>query len=164
MDEGSSFSFLIPLALTVEDQSRQRSISPHESDNSRSSLKSVMRARSISSLSGDQIENLVEALSSNHMSGSSIESSPRTSHTSLEDVTTSSTLVHHTAPGTFDVAGSQVPVRPVKIDNFSLDLSMTKQLPSPKIPIQPSTVEPPPSAPKNASPGPAKLRVLIVEV
>lgn len=161
VDEGSSFSFLIPLALTVEDEPFvQRSGSSQESGNS-TSLRPAIHAQSISNLSGDQIESLVEALASNHMSSGSVESSPRSSYTSLEDVTTSSTPVNRIPFGTFGVTGSQVSVRPVKIDNFGLDLSTQRRHSSSG---RNSALEPTRRTPKYASPESAKLRVLIVEV
>ncbi|KAF9462987.1 Tco3, phytochrome related signal transduction histidine kinase, partial [Collybia nuda] len=70
VDEGSSFAFLIPLALATEGHSRRGSISSHQSD---IPIKPFRKhAQRVSSATrSNEIENLVEALASNHMSGPS---------------------------------------------------------------------------------------------
>ncbi|KAG7088619.1 hypothetical protein E1B28_012592 [Marasmius oreades] len=102
VDEGSRFSFLIPLSLNVEGHKSGSSTSA-----SGSSLASSFRSRAVSNVSAErEIEFLVEALSSSHLSPSpspspaplTVGASPKTS-----------------LAGTFGVTDSSVPVRPVKV-------------------------------------------------
>ncbi|KAF9485880.1 phytochrome-like protein [Pholiota conissans] len=141
--EGSSFSFLIPLTLSIE-----RNLSRHGRSSRSSGSSTSLRSGSIGE---KDIDSLVEALSSSHMK--------------LEGPLTVNKSRRPSA-GVFEVAGSQVPVRPVKI--HSLDTE--KPLPKQSFPI--STEEGPNSRLLRASTPPyisaekpphGKLRVLIVE-
>ncbi|KAF9267585.1 hypothetical protein L218DRAFT_1074312 [Marasmius fiardii PR-910] len=107
--EGSRFSFLIPLSLTVEGDKSESSTSA-----SGSSLSSL-RSRAVSNVSAEcKIESLVEALSSSHMHTKAVPSLPLPAPGSLEINTK---LPPTASPaGVFSVTDSHVPVRPVKVD------------------------------------------------
>ncbi|KAJ7202822.1 hypothetical protein GGX14DRAFT_523685 [Mycena pura] len=114
VDEGSRFSFLIPLALS---KGGEELVMSGSSNNS--SIKSLqMRSRKTSRSSGG-IDNLVEALSSNHMMSASPPGSVnlrgRTRSSSPELVPTAS------KPGVFEVADSSTPLRPIKVDDFAVN-------------------------------------------
>ncbi|TRM64908.1 hypothetical protein BD626DRAFT_454990 [Schizophyllum amplum] len=108
LNQGSRFSFLIPLGL-YED--RAISESPASSGSSAvSSLRVRDRTMSRGSSKGSEIDSLVEALSTSHMKSpqsplaADIRKEPREPH-----------------PGTVEIGGSATPLRPVKIDEFDLD-------------------------------------------
>ncbi|KAF8895314.1 hypothetical protein BD779DRAFT_1498791 [Infundibulicybe gibba] len=156
VNEGSRFSFLIPLALTTD--SSERSISPPFS----SSVTSLrMRSRSASVSGGSEIDNLVEALS-DHMSGRSLSSSPRTGGPEPIEAPPRQPAPTDSKPGTFPIRGSPIPVRPVKVDDFVVDTAPTSQphrgCPTPQ-------AQKPITAPEPADEGPStsSLKVLIVE-
>jgi hypothetical protein len=179
--EGSRFSFLIPLALSVDgDELRMASPEPTSKN---SSLKSLIRSRKASmdsAKSAGEIDSLVEALGSNYMMmGSPQERYLRRTRSSspVDLAPTTST------PGTFGVPDSSMPVRPVKVDGFAVDLDPPASMPP--TPYEghyafPSILESslaagdnPPPSPSSSSPvlpqaqaqdDPSKLRVLIVEV
>ncbi|KAJ7134353.1 hypothetical protein C8R44DRAFT_610147 [Mycena epipterygia] len=157
VNEGSKFSFLIPLALSVEGEEFPTSSPSPSSKNS--SLKSLIRSRKPSLDSVSQIDSLVEALSSNHMVGSNpMSSSP------------SDTPLPTTKPGVFGVSDSSTPLRPVKVDGFAIDSPVIEDV-NPFLSVldtSPSLGDissPPPLslvAPQGTE-DPSKLRVLIVE-
>src|ERR1700733_9220758 len=74
VDEGSRFSFLIPLALPVEDNTKPTFPS---SGHSEKSLDGSIAVRPRRSSQSSEIECLVEALTSNHIFDSSNTPSPR---------------------------------------------------------------------------------------
>ncbi|KAK1226603.1 hypothetical protein PQX77_010419 [Marasmius sp. AFHP31] len=111
--EGSRFSFLIPLSLTVDEKAGS------VASRSSSSFSSSLRSRVSSEKSGEhEIDSLVEALSSSHMSKASSKAnskanSPSASTTALEssDPSPKPASEH----GSFDVTDSNVPVRAVRV-------------------------------------------------
>ncbi|PBK97922.1 hypothetical protein ARMGADRAFT_1162720 [Armillaria gallica] len=110
--QGSRFSFLIPLSFHTG------AVNPLSSSSQTSSSESLrIRSRPPSINSNNEIDSLVEAISSNHMGPKS--SSPKSSP-SLEDQRNIDDFPNIPAPkrseGTFEVVGSQVPVRPIKMD------------------------------------------------
>ncbi|RXW22877.1 hypothetical protein EST38_g2993 [Candolleomyces aberdarensis] len=147
---GSRFSFLIPLSLCQHAGHITEGGSPGSSSVSdqSSALSSKESLRSNPRSGHSEIDGLVEALSSNHMTRS--EKEPEESPKEI---------------GTFPVQGSQVPVRGVKIDPFS----------EPRHATVPPVITPPPvepcqtigffASPSSPSPSlePPRLRVLIVE-
>jgi hypothetical protein len=177
VNEGSRFSFLIPLALS-EDGGELIMTSPAgSSKNSTSSMKSLQvrsRKQSLESSTGD-IDSLVEALSSDHMAAPSPPGSyhRRTRSSSPNELPRGQSMI----PGVFGVSDSSTPLRPVKVDGFGLDTPAIppngedlKKSPfgleeSPSIsellpPLPTPAVECPPELNTDSS----KLRVLIVEV
>ncbi|KAJ7366589.1 hypothetical protein DFH08DRAFT_678657 [Mycena albidolilacea] len=176
VDEGSRFSFLIPLALSEDGEELIMTSPAGSSKNSTSSMKSLQvrsRKQSLESSTGD-IDSLVEALSSNHMSGPSPPGSyhRRTRSSSPNELPRGQSVI----PGVFGVSDSSTPLRPVKIEGFGLDTPAIppngedlKKSPfgieeSPDIsellPLPPTpAVECPPELNTDSS----KLRVLIVE-
>jgi hypothetical protein len=90
------------------------------------------------------------------MSSVSGDSSPQAGRTSVENLTMPAPSHHGSAS---EVPRSQQPVRPVKVDNYDLDVAMTRRFPPSKS-IQPQA--PHPDADNVADI--TKLRVLIVEV
>lgn len=168
--EGSRFSFLIPLALSVDGEGLVMS-SPAGSSNN-SSLKSL-RSRKTSLDSGGDIDSLVEALSSNHM----VSASP---HGSYHKRTRSSSPVEGplptNQPGVFGIADSSMPLRPVKVDGFTVDTPAATPAREgnsygfPTLEASPEQADELPPTPSIIIPetpfsdDPSKLRVLIVEV
>ncbi|RDB17975.1 Cyanobacterial phytochrome B [Hypsizygus marmoreus] len=152
VDEGSRFSFLIPLALSTE-----RTMSPESISSSRGSDRSPAASYRGTQRRGSshsvEIENLVEVLS---LYGSS----PRSYSRSFDDREHGSHSRRSTGAGSVEVVGSQVSVRPVKIDGFDLD-SMRSRRPHPhlKSPLNHPTVKPSPPPPTEHM----SLRILIVE-
>jgi len=150
------------------------SSSPTPSSNN-SSLKSLRtRSRKTSLDSAGEIDSLVEALSASHM----VTPAP---HESLHRRTGSSSPVDGSfalGPGVFGVSDSSMPVRPIKVDGFGVDMPATPssvvegdRFPfTPAIEASPDLGDlPPPTPSLSASPpgpfseDPSKLRVLIVE-
>ncbi|KAL0578952.1 hypothetical protein V5O48_003044 [Marasmius crinis-equi] len=175
VDEGSRFSFLIPLSLDV-DKSRSASVTSASASasGSGSSLASSLRSRAVSSGSGDrEIDSLVEALSAN-MSKSN---SPTLPSIPLGPADTGGKP--STSQGAFEVTDSNTPVRPVKISEPESPLSRSH---STSERLRPSAENRPNMNRRHSSngstskgeskraPAPlpktekAKLRVLIVEV
>jgi hypothetical protein len=146
-DEGSRFSFLIPLALSIEGNARY----DHRSDHSpRGSIR--IRTRSPSQRS--EIDSLVEVVTSNHMSMSG-NSSPRSPRKLIEDKAAPPPPRRSSGPGSLEALGSQIPVRPIKFDSHELDIiTPLKSL------VAPATSH---FGVDNAA-NPIKLRVLVVEV
>ncbi|KAF7365436.1 ATP-binding cassette transporter [Mycena venus] len=174
VNEGSRFSFLIPLALSEEGDELVMT-SPAASSNN-SSLKSLrVRSRKPSlesSGSTGEIDSLVEALSSNHMASQSLHHRrTRSSSPNSIELPSSGTSVMQ---GVFGVSDSNMPIRPVKVDGYGLD---TPAIPSSgedlkaspfvlESPSSPGELPPPTPAmecPPAIVPDLSKLRVLIVE-
>ncbi|KAF7322650.1 ATP-binding cassette transporter [Mycena chlorophos] len=186
--EGSRFSFLIPLSLSADGEdllmSHSHSSSRGSSNNSNKSLQ--VRSRKTSLDSSGEIESLVEAISSSHMAVPSPTGSGgskqlgRTRSSSPESIPL---LPPHNnlRPGVFGVSDSSTPLRPIKVDGFTLDQAAsdsnrflgTSSLRSP--PAEPHVLAgilPPSPAPvatpdnekdKQLGAAAPKLRVLIVE-
>lgn len=112
VEQGSRFSFLIPLSFHTG------AANPLSSSSQASSSDSLrIRSRPPSINSSNEIDSLVEAISSNHMGPKSL--SPKSSP-SLEDQRNIDGFPNipstKRSEGTFEVVGSQVPVRPIKMD------------------------------------------------
>lgn len=137
-----------------------------------------MRSRTGSLLSGTgasaEIENLVEALSSNHMVPTLRDSPFEAGEIYLETERSRPVMPMRTASrGILEVTGSQVPLRPVKIE-FDMDTPLKSPPLSPGLQTAAAqfALHPPPPLPPPASrpaavstmTDPVKLRVLIVEV
>ncbi|TFK70397.1 hypothetical protein BDN72DRAFT_766552 [Pluteus cervinus] len=133
LDSGSRFSFLIPLSLppaspadstqTISDKS------PNPSPRVRSRRNSDSSARS-------EIEQLVEALSSNHMASSQSPIRPEsTTENKLLGRGAQPEPPQKSAPGTIDVANSQTPLRPVRVDGTELSTTLSRSIA--KISLQP---------------------------
>ncbi|KAJ6584688.1 hypothetical protein B0H19DRAFT_926655 [Mycena capillaripes] len=174
VDEGSRFSFLIPLTLSVEGEEMVLS-SPGTSSNN-SSLRMRSRNQSLKSTgSAGDIDSLVEALSSSHM----VSPSPRGSGSfnrrtpSPIEFPTATASSSSAVPGVFGVSDSNMPVRPVKVDGYGLDTPVStpggeNQNAYPFALEAPTSPElPPPPTPSSCPPefidDSSKLRVLIVE-
>lgn len=164
--KGSQFSFLIPLSLSIGRPSSRNgsSISPASSRASPG-----LRSRATSLFSGEaNIENLVNALSSNHLAAPP----PRENMRNNVEEAKVAEGIYHPLPsihrqsssqgGTFNIPGS-VPVRPVKIDPYEVDVPSSK---SPNTSLENHIAHPSPLASQYSHEGanPGKLRVLIVEV
>ncbi|KAK0188256.1 phytochrome-like protein [Armillaria mellea] len=111
VEQGSRFSFLIPLSFHT---GGANTLSSSSRASSSDSLR--IRSRPPSITSANEIDSLVEAISSNHKGpkSSSLKSSP-----SLEDqrnIDGFPNISKKRSEGTFEVVGSQVPVRPIKMD------------------------------------------------
>jgi hypothetical protein len=174
VDEGSRFSFLIPLALSVDGDELVMSSSPGPS--SRSSPPKALRKRSRKQSldAAGEIDSLVEALSSSHMVSPSLQESDhrRTRSSSPSELPVTSPTIK---PGVFVVSDSSMPVRPVKVDGFTIDTPATPVAESQKtfpyvLDGSSSLGGPPLPTPSLAGPSnlfledSSKLRVLIVEV
>lgn len=153
VNEGSRFSFLIPLALSMEEDTRSALTS---SSRSYQSLHGSIPKHTQRPSQSSEIESLVEALTSNYMSNVSGNSSPQDGNKSVEDVTTPR---RGSAPGALEAPGYQQHVRPVKVDNHDLDIAMMKQLSPSKSVWKPQAAH---SRVDNDT-DPTKLRVLVVE-
>ena len=163
VDQGSRFSFLIPLSLPADGSETSGS----NSSNRSSAVSLRVRSRAHSLHSGSEIESLVEALGSSHMSpsnsskGSSKGSSPgRHEHRALPGTSTQRL-------GTFGVTDSNIPVRPVKVEEYELELSALRSRTSrPKLNRLPSTQRSITKFDDRETPieETAHLRILIVEV
>lgn len=167
---GSRFSFLIPLALTLE--GLDPSPSSKSSGGSSAQSKACSRPASLHSARTREIEGLVEALSSNHMS--TRNSLPNESL--LPTVEADALPPRAPSRGTFEVKDSRIPIRPVKVDYYDQEVVRTNypSLNSANH-LRASTVETSPERgsslsrprfPRLESRGPKtdKLRILIVEV
>ena len=123
---GSRFSFLIPFSVASNDA--ERGVSPAVTRAS-----SIQRGSSHGSVSSLEVDTIVDALSSALCSPSC--PAPRLASPARK-------------PGTFPIADSGTPVRPVKVDQYEMDAVR-----------RPKSSEKPPSPAFDG-----KLRVLIVEV
>ncbi len=162
--EGSRFSFLIPLSLLGEGSEMSSSSSKQSST---SSLRIRSRAPSINA--GNEIDSLVEALASNHMSSTS-------SPAPAEREGSSPLLSSKKSAGSFGVTDSNIPIRPVKVDQYELDAQTSR--PTPVFPHMNRTISFSSQATLNAttarltqeqckaesSYNPKHLRILVVEV
>ncbi|KAK0201594.1 hypothetical protein DFS33DRAFT_1348574 [Desarmillaria ectypa] len=159
VEQGSRFSFLIPLSFYT---GKANPLSSSSRASSSDSLR--IRSRPPSINSGNEIDSLVEAISSNHMGP---KSSSQKSSPSLEDERKidgfSNIPSRKQSEGTFEVVGSQVPVRPIKMD---------ENINTPSANLRPGTVarsthgsRPLASAELGSSQkrAPSQMRVLIVE-
>ncbi|KAJ6466421.1 phytochrome-like protein [Mycena sanguinolenta] len=174
VNEGSRFSFLIPLALSEDGDGLVMSSSGGSSrDSSFKSLRIRSRKQSLDSSTGE-IDSLVEALSSDHMAGPSPSGSQHRRTRSSSPSEGLAGVGQTVAPGVWGVSDSSTPLRPVRVDSFGLD--------SPAIPASGKDLENSPFVLKGSTPlgelspptparesppqdldGPSKLRVLIVE-
>ncbi|KAJ7134984.1 hypothetical protein C8R43DRAFT_894662 [Mycena crocata] len=162
VDEGSRFSFLIPLSLPTEGD--ELAI-PSSAPSTNSSLASLRVRSRKPSLTGE-IDSLVEALSPNHMVSSPQESlHKRTGFSSPPEVLASKL-------GVFDVSDSGMPLRPIKVDGFAIEApgSPAEETTGFVFPaIKPASVleviapSTPVSPQEQPFEDPSKLRVLIVE-
>ncbi|KAK0201599.1 hypothetical protein DFS33DRAFT_1385902 [Desarmillaria ectypa] len=159
VEQGSRFSFLIPLSFYT---GKANPLSSSSRASSSDSLR--IRSRPPSINSGNEIDSLVEAISSNHMGP---KSSSQKSSPSLEDERKIDGFPNipsrKQSEGTFEVVGSQVPVRPIKMD---------ENINTPSANLRPGTVarsthgsRPLASAELGSSQkrAPSQMRVLIVE-
>jgi len=118
--EGSQFSFLIPLSLSVE--VARSACSSRSSSSSRPAHLSKPGSRSGSIFIGTvehDIENLVQALTSNHMT-----SSRESLHDTLDESKSIELPPHPPATrqpsaGRVEVADASVPIRPVNVDEYN---------------------------------------------
>ncbi|KAF7314265.1 ATP-binding cassette transporter [Mycena kentingensis (nom. inval.)] len=175
--EGSQFSFLIPLALATVGEELVSS-SRTSSNNSAKSLQ--VRSRRTSLASSGELDSLVEAISSSHMispspTGSGGNSHKRTRSSSPEPTTHQLPTPSHLPPGIFGVSDSNTPLRPVKVDAFTIDAAASdsnrflQSNPSDES-ILAGILPPTPASPGRGvskqlghPPPPPTLRVLIVE-
>lgn len=149
--EGSRFSFLIPLALSL----------PQEVSDSSTGSRSNSSLDSFRANPTNEIDSLVEALTSCHVpSHSSQRSSPSPSNDSQRHRSRTSSV------GSFRVSGSQYPVRAIKIPECETEPVLQSQnsgsCSNPPTPVSPSKgilVDESLKKPEKPS-----LRVLIVEV
>ncbi|OBZ71696.1 Histidine protein kinase 1 [Grifola frondosa] len=145
LNEGSRFSFLLPFSTDANGTCH----SPTPTSSSRSSL---LRSRANSHGSrGSELNNLVEALSSNHMGNNQAIGGSSRSRSDAAHTTNS-------PEGKVDIPGSCAPIRPVKVDEFDLDPPISKK---------PARSRALPGK-RSLGPNPtdlhaAKLRILIVE-
>lgn len=160
VDEGSRFSFLLPFPLSINPGERSFSAP--------SPLSSASRERASSRGSGSsrEVDSLVDALASSLGGGG-----PATNRLA----SSSSSEMPPSAPGTFAVRDSGMPVRPVKVDEFEID---DKKMKMESMTRSSTYVKEPPSLLKTAnqldgvskaaavgeSSKSERLRVLIVEV
>ncbi|CAA7261458.1 unnamed protein product [Cyclocybe aegerita] len=164
LGEGSRFSFLIPLALSAGAASPLTG-SSLSSQSSRSSPRIRSRPASFFSASGGKdVDSLVSALSSSHMS------SPSRSEDIKPKEATRAKSRQLSSSGVFPVADSHIPVRPVKIDYFDQDIPFEDRkptFPDPKIEIANVPRSFLPATPRRAFPEEESdssiLRVLVVE-
>ncbi|KAL1712701.1 phytochrome-like protein [Schizophyllum commune] len=149
VNEGSRFSFLIPLGLQGDGNSTSSAVSSQSSASSSLDKIDRRRSRAMSHTSASsKIDSLVEALSSSHM------------HPQV----TTPEAQKELQPGTVDIPGSATPLRPVRIDQFDLD----KPTRSPQSYYRPTGIRLPSKASREAltsadPPSKPVLRILIVE-
>ncbi|KAI5830635.1 phytochrome-like protein [Schizophyllum commune Tattone D] len=149
VNEGSRFSFLIPLGLQGDGNSTSSAVSSQSSASSSLDKIDKRRSRAMSHTSASsKIDSLVEALSSSHM------------HPQV----TTPEAQKELQPGTVDILGSATPLRPVRIDQFDLD----KPTRSPPSYHRPTGIRLPSKASREAltpadPPSKPVLRILIVE-
>jgi len=130
--EGSQFSFLIPLSLSVEvDRSAGSSRSSGSSRPAQPS-KPGSRPRSLfTGTSEHEIENLVQALSSNHMTSSRESLRDTTNESKSIELPSQPPATRQPSAGRFDVTDSSIPIRPVKVDEFDRPM-VSPPMPSPR--------------------------------
>ncbi|KAJ3773797.1 hypothetical protein FB446DRAFT_511679 [Lentinula raphanica] len=159
--EGSQFSFLLPLSLSVPEIS--------DSVSSRSRSNSSMGSSHAKAIT--EIDSIVEALGQSHVS---VDGSQRDSPTrSIEESHSSSRKL---LPGVFPVSDSQYPVRPIKVTELDAEVPLKSQISKPSLNLKSITgSHTHPSSPpgkkfveSKTPPLPAKpekqsLRILIVE-
>ncbi|KAK0464727.1 GAF domain-like protein [Desarmillaria tabescens] len=160
VEQGSRFSFLIPLSFYA---GGPNSLSSSSRASSSDSLR--IRSRPPSINSGKEIDSLVEAISSSHMGP---KSSSQKSSPSLEDQRNIDGFPkissRKRSEGTFEVVGSQVPVRPIKMDE-NINTPSANLRPASSVARSShgnraaASAEPPGPSQKHSS----QLRVLIVE-
>jgi hypothetical protein len=170
--KGSRFSFLIPLALSVERTFSRQGKSSLSSGSSRASPGMHASSPSSSVRSGgfveNDINNLVEAFSSNHETSISRQFLLTDEGRQAEGSRSSFNRTRRPSTGIFEVTDSQMPIRPVKMHSLNTEIPPRKRTPPrsnaegtiPSILRQPSST-PHVSAEELAQ---GKLRVLIVEV
>jgi hypothetical protein len=133
--------------------------SGRSSDNS--SVASLLQSRPASVVSVKEVDSLVEALGSSHMAPRSSSHSPASSlvrRNSYDGALSQQSGGSQASLGTFDVADSGVPIRPVKVEDFD---PATR----PEMPRSPSFVGSPKLKPtRKVATAKTPLRVLIVEV
>ncbi|EAU85944.2 atypical/HisK protein kinase [Coprinopsis cinerea okayama7 len=169
VDEGSRFSFLIPLSLSNRvDSEYNQSEGSSQRSSGRSSLARSAGSPGAGSGHSNDIDTLVDVLASNKLVDDITEGPPPRRNGS-----NGSSGSRH-APGTFPVTGSKYPVRPVKIDNFEKAAAAFASGSGPAPLRSPpaerehrkvfvSSPSPQVDAPPPSQPESPKLRVLIVE-
>lgn len=159
VNQGSRFSILLPFSIPPEGSETSSSRSSNQS----SSASLRIRSQSQSLNSGSEIDSLVEALTSNHMSpsNSSKGSSPGPSE---QNALPSPNI---SRPGTFEVTDSNVPVRPIKMDEFELEPSSLRSRTSrsklKRFPSSHRSTRPENETASEEKRPVVKLRILIVE-
>lgn len=142
-----------------------RSRSPRDLD--KSSVHSLkMRTSSTMSTGSSEIEDLVEAISSNHMTRTvTTPSSLHSSNKSIEEGAKSPSS-RRGGPGSIDIAGPEVPIRPINVDKFDMDIARNRRQTARGHQLAPAPMLlSPPQVSTNTNPcSEGKLRVLIVEV
>lgn len=151
-EEGSRFSFLIPFELAAEGTEQTVSTSTTTSGKS-------MSTRSRTSSGSSEIDSIVEALSSDHMTN------PKRTTTSTSANRTTVQPKQSPANGVFEVVDSRFPIRSLRVDEFDVD----KPVDSAQIMTVAPTPMPTRVSPASGSSTPSstdleKLRVLVVEV
>jgi CheY-like chemotaxis protein len=125
VDQGSRFSFLIPLALVSV--GRSLSISPASSGHSSMRSATAAHLRKRPSSGGIEIDSLVEALSSNYMGhDTSTGNSPCGNARSIEPGVSHEGSVRSGHNGKFEVTGSKNPIRPVRVAEFDMDAQIAR--------------------------------------
>ncbi|KAJ3715391.1 phytochrome-like protein [Lentinula raphanica] len=148
--EGSQFSFLLPLSLSVPEIS--------DSVSSRSRSNSSMGSSHAKAIT--EIDSIVEALGQSHVS---VDGSQRDSPTrSIEESHSSSRKL---LPGVFPVSDSQYPVRPIKVTELDAEVPLKSQISKPSLNLKSITgSHTHPSSPlERSSLKKQSLRILIVE-
>ncbi|KAF9534532.1 hypothetical protein CPB83DRAFT_756080 [Crepidotus variabilis] len=118
INQGSTFSFLIPLSLPSEDPMMRASASAHFSSSRALNQSGGSRPQSLfaHSSGGNEMEQFVHALSTSNMSGPSQPAS----NAKIKEIETPHKVIHRSPSiGVFELVGSQYPVHPVKIDEFA---------------------------------------------
>lgn len=151
LGQGSRFSFLLPLTTDVHRNSVSRS-----SGSSRSSLVLTQHGGS----RGSELNDLVDTLSVSHMDDSVALPRPSNDRTSTGRSSTGS------AGGHVEIQDSGIPLRPVKVDEFSLDRPVPQPMSSVSSQARKSRSSPAKRSPigRAQSESLPKLRILIVEV
>ncbi|KAJ3753797.1 hypothetical protein EV360DRAFT_96883 [Lentinula raphanica] len=161
--EGSQFSFLLPLSLSVSEIS--------DTASSRSRSNSSMGSSHVKATI--EIDSIVEALGRSRLSVDSQRESPTRS---IEEPHSS----HKSLPGVFPVSDSQYPVRPIKVTQLDVEIPLESQISKPSLNLKSITSSTKHSSSGNSPPGLGKkvdpktprlpvtagkqnLRILIVE-
>lgn len=158
VEQGSRFSFLIPLSFHTGGNTLSNSSRESSSDSLR------IRSRPPSISSANEIDSLVEAISSNHMGPKSSSPQPSPPLEDQQKIDGFPNISKQRSEGTFEVVGSHVPVRPIKMDENintpSANLRLGSVPPKSAYGSRAAT-----SAELDPSQrcAPSKLRVLIVE-